>query len=104
MKSARTPLQRYNNPRRAVWPAADVVVGNPPFIGASTMRAALGDGYVDALRSAWGDVPESADFVMFWWHHAADLVAQGENFALWFHHHQQLAPNLQPPHRASRAG
>nr|QLG20462.1 hypothetical protein [uncultured bacterium] len=77
-EAARTPLQRYNNPRRAEWPAADVVVGNPPFIGASTMRAALGDGYVDALRGAWGDVPESADFVMFWWHHAANLVAQGE--------------------------
>ncbi|MBI5908027.1 MAG: class I SAM-dependent DNA methyltransferase [Burkholderiales bacterium] len=77
-ESARVPLQRYTNPRRAEWPAADVVIGNPPFIGASTMRAALGDGYVDALRSVWQDVPESADFVMFWWHHAADLVAQGQ--------------------------
>ncbi len=41
------------------------------------MRATLGDGYVEALRGAWNDVPESADFVMFWWHHAAQLVAQG---------------------------
>ena len=24
------------------------------------------------------EVPESAHFVMFWWHHAAQLVAQGE--------------------------
>ena len=77
-EAARTPLQRYNRPRRAAWPAADVVVGNPPFIGNKRMRLALGDGYVDALRGAWGDVPESADFVMFWWHHAANLVAQGE--------------------------
>ncbi|MFZ2629067.1 MAG: DNA methyltransferase [Rugosibacter sp.] len=77
-EAARTPLQRYNNPRRAAWPTADVVVGNPPFIGKGNIRAALGDGYVDALRSVWGDVPESADFVMFWWHHAAQLVAQGE--------------------------
>jgi len=61
----------------AVWPKADVVVGNPPFIGASNMRAALGDGYVEALRGAWQQVPDSADFVMFWWHHAAQLVAQG---------------------------
>jgi SAM-dependent methyltransferase len=89
-ETARLPLERYKNPRPAEWPAADVVVGNPPFIGASTMRAALGDGYVDALRGAWGPspspsgrgqgeggVPESADFVMFWWHHAAQLVAQG---------------------------
>lgn len=76
-ESARVPLERYKSPRQAEWPEADVVVGNPPFIGASTMRAALGDGYVDALRGAWPAVPESADFVMFWWHHAAQLVAQG---------------------------
>jgi hypothetical protein len=89
-ETARVPLERYRNPRQAEWPVADVVVGNPPFIGASTMRAALGDGYVAALRGAWGSspspsgrgqgeggVPESADFVMFWWHHAAQLVAQG---------------------------
>ncbi len=62
----------------ATWPDADVVVGNPPFIGASNMRAALGDEYVESLRAAWLDVPDSADFVMFWWHHAAQLVAQGK--------------------------
>jgi hypothetical protein len=77
-EAARVPLERYKNPRQAEWPAADVVVGNPPFIGAATMRAALGDGYVDSLRGAWQAVPESADFVMFWWHHAAQLVAQGK--------------------------
>ena len=76
--SARVALQRYVQPRCAEWPAADVVVGNPPFIGAAGMRAALGDGYVEALRGAWKDVPESADFVMYWWHHAAQLVAQGK--------------------------
>ncbi|MDP2196876.1 MAG: class I SAM-dependent DNA methyltransferase, partial [Rhodocyclaceae bacterium] len=77
-EAARVPLERYKNPRRADWPAADVVVGNPPFIGKLKIRAALGDGYVDALRGSWKDVPESADFVMFWWHHAAQLVAQGK--------------------------
>ncbi|HOF32350.1 MAG TPA: hypothetical protein PK441_15970, partial [Burkholderiaceae bacterium] len=64
-------------PRPAEWPAADFIVGNPPFIGASAMRAALGDGYVEALRKIWTDVPESADFVMYWWHHAACLVRAG---------------------------
>jgi hypothetical protein len=77
-ETARVPLERYRNPRRAEWPAADVVVGNPPFIGDKRLRTALGDGYVDALRNTWQDVPESADFVMFWWHHAAQLVAQGQ--------------------------
>ena len=76
-EAAQVPQWRYVGARQAVWPQADFIVGNPPFIGASTMRAALGDGYVQALRSAWPEVPESADFVMFWWHHAAAQVAAG---------------------------
>ncbi len=75
--SARVPLERYVNPRKAAWPEADFVVGNPPFIGNKRMRTALGDGYVEALRGAWPDVTESADFVMYWWHHAAVLTQRG---------------------------
>jgi hypothetical protein len=75
--SARVSLERYINPRKAAWPAADFVVGNPPFIGNKRMRIALGDGYVEALRGAWNDVPDSADFVMYWWHHAAQLTRRG---------------------------
>ena len=71
-------ILRYLNPRMAIWPDADFVVGNPPFIGASAMRRALGDGYVDALRKAWKDVPDSADFVMFWWQQAAELTRKGK--------------------------
>ncbi|WP_395118931.1 class I SAM-dependent DNA methyltransferase [Rhodanobacter sp. FW102-FHT14D06] len=75
--SKRVPLERYVNPRKAAWPEADFVVGNPPFIGNKRMRAALGDGYVEALRGAWPDMPDSADFVMYWWHHAAVLTQRG---------------------------
>ena len=77
-ESAQEVVLRYLNPRQAQWPAADFIVGNPPFIGASTMRQALGDGYVEALRSVWKGVPDSADFVMFWWHHAAALTRSGK--------------------------
>ncbi len=78
-ESARTVLFDYLNPRRAEWPQADYIVGNPPFIGASRMRDALGDGYTEALRKAWkGDVPESADLVMFWWAKAAAETAAGK--------------------------
>nr|MBK7067399.1 hypothetical protein [Deltaproteobacteria bacterium] len=45
--------------RRAEWPQADYVVGNPPFIGNHKMRVELGDGYVEALRSTYAEVPES---------------------------------------------
>ncbi len=67
-------LTRYVNARPAVWPSADFVVGNPPFIGGWKIRQARGDGYVDALRQAYPDVPEKADYVMFWWECAARLI------------------------------
>jgi hypothetical protein len=41
------------------------------------MRQALGDGYVEALRAAHPDVPETVDLVMYWWHEAAERVREG---------------------------
>ena len=77
-EAAQVPQWRYVNPRAAQWPEVDFIVGNPPFIGDKRLRAALGDGYVDALRSTWGDVPDSAEFVLYWWHKAAEAVRAGE--------------------------
>ncbi|MEI7908852.1 MAG: DNA methyltransferase, partial [Verrucomicrobiota bacterium] len=78
-ESARRALFDYTNPRRAEWPQADYITGNPPFIGTKRMIDALGVGYAEALRKAWkGSVPESADFVMFWWQKAAELVRDGK--------------------------
>ncbi len=68
---ARTQVWDYTKPRAAKWPEADFIIGNPPFIGASRMRDALGDGYTEAIRAAYPRVPDSADFVMFWWEKAA---------------------------------
>ncbi len=76
-EGAQVAVLRYLNPRKAEWPPADYIIGNPPFIGAAPMRAALGDGYVEALRNTWKDVPESSDFVMYWWHKAAEVVRAG---------------------------
>ena len=77
-ESARVPLLRYVNPKEAEWPEADYVVGNPPFIGNKQMRGSLGVGYVDALRFVWREVPDTADYVMYWWNKAADLSQQGK--------------------------
>src|SRR5690606_23410543 len=63
--------------RPAPWPEADFIVGNPPFVGASRMREALGDAYTEALRKAYPGVPESADLVMYWWDRAASAVRDG---------------------------
>ena len=76
-EAARVPAYRYVNPRPAAWPEADFIVGNPPFIGTARMREALGDGYVEAIRRVYPHVPDSADYVMFWWDKAAELVRAG---------------------------
>jgi len=73
-ESRRVPLLTYPNARQAVWPKADYIVGNPPFIGTTWMRENLGDGYTETLRSAYPGVPESADFVMYWWDKAARSI------------------------------
>jgi len=73
---ARVAVLDYLKPAPAKWPEADFIVGNPPFIGASRMRDALGDGYAEALWRAYPKMPQSADFVMFWWEKAA-LAARG---------------------------
>ena len=76
-ETALVPQWRYLNPRAAEWPAAEFIVGNPPFIGSKRMRAALGDGYVDAIQAAWPAIPEATDFVLRWWHAAAVLTKVG---------------------------
>jgi hypothetical protein len=38
--------------RAAEWPKADVIVGNPPFLGGKRMRGVLGDEYAERLFAA----------------------------------------------------
>lgn len=64
------------NPRRPVWPEADFIVGNPPFIGGKDIRDRLGSDYAETLWKANPRVPKSADFVMHWWDRAADILTR----------------------------
>ena len=61
------------------WPEADVVIGNPPFLGYSLQREILGDDYTDAVRRVYkGAVPAFADLVCYWFHKAGRLVADNK--------------------------
>jgi hypothetical protein len=64
------------NPRRPDWPDADYIVGNPPFIGGKDLRGRLGDAYAAALWRAHPKMGRSADFVMYWWDRAAELLTR----------------------------
>lgn len=60
------------------WPEADVVVGNPPFLGDKKMRTELGDSYVDVLRGLYDRrVPGGADLVTYWFEKARTLIEFG---------------------------
>lgn len=67
-------LKRYADPQPADWPEAEFIVGNPPFIGGKYLRQELGDGYAEALWSAYPAIPGGADYVTYWWNKAAELV------------------------------
>ncbi|MEF2070649.1 class I SAM-dependent DNA methyltransferase [Consotaella aegiceratis] len=69
-------VETYPNPRRPVWPEAEFIVGNPPFIGGKDIRSRLGSLYAEALWAAHKQMNESADFVMYWWDRAAELLTR----------------------------
>jgi hypothetical protein len=77
-EAARRQVYEYTEVKQAKWPETDFVVGNPPFIGGKDIRSELGDGYVEALRKVCNEVPESADFVMYWWQQTAELARAGK--------------------------
>jgi SAM-dependent methyltransferase len=66
--------ETYPNARKPVWPEAEFIVGNPPFIGGKDIRAELGDHYAEALWNVHRDINDSADFVMYWWDRAASIL------------------------------
>ncbi|MEK7457224.1 MAG: DNA methyltransferase [Pseudomonadota bacterium] len=60
---------------RAEWPKADVVIGNPPFLGDKKMIRELGEDYVNRLRSAFaGKVPGGANLVCYWFEQTKALI------------------------------
>ena len=63
----------------AKWPDADVVIGNPPFLGGKLLRTLLGDEYVASLFNTYrGRVPAEADLVTYWFAKAWGLISEGD--------------------------
>jgi len=64
---------------QAAWPAADVIVGNPPFLGGKRLRTVLGDAYCARLFAAYaGQVPAEADLVCYWVARAQQAITADE--------------------------
>ncbi len=61
------------------WPTADVVIGNPPFLGAWRLIAHLGEDYVSRMSTVYaGRVSGVADLVCYWFEKAGRQIASGK--------------------------
>lgn len=78
----------------ALWPPAEFIVGNPPFLGGKKLRSGLGDETVETLFKVFdGKVPREADLVTYWFEKARHQIATG----------RRAAPGSSPPIRSAAA-
>ena len=71
-------LSDPDNPTEPEWPAAEFIVGNPPFLGHFPFRESLGDEYVDAVYALYGKrIPNSSDLCCYWFEKARAQIEAG---------------------------
>ena len=65
--------------REPDWPEADVVIGNPPFLGNRRMRRELGHSTAETLPRVYAEwVRGKPDLVCYWFAKAGRLAADGD--------------------------
>ena len=63
----------------ADWPSADVIVGNPPFLGGKSMKSSLGEDSTEAIRSVYvGRLAAFSDLVCYWFEKCRAMIATGK--------------------------
>ena len=71
-------LSDPENPVEPEWPAAEFIVGNPPFLGHVPFRETLGDDYVGAVYGLYGDrIPNFSDLCCYWFEKARAQIELG---------------------------
>ena len=69
-------LSDPDKPKPAVWPEADFIIGNPPFLGSKLFRqSGLSDEYVQAMFAAF-DLPNTSDLCCYWFELARQAIEQ----------------------------
>jgi hypothetical protein len=57
------------------WPKADVIIGNPPFLGTKRLKPERGLDYVKRLRKAYPEIPGMADYCIYWFRKTHDHLS-----------------------------
>ncbi len=60
------------------WPEFDVVIGNPPYQSKNKMKAEMDNAYIEEVRQKFPDVPGRADYCVFWYRKAHELMKNGQ--------------------------
>ncbi len=61
------------------WPDADVIIGNPPFLGGKRLITHLGENYVSQMFETYADrVPAEADLVCYWFEKTGQQIQSGK--------------------------
>lgn len=62
----------------AAWPNADVIVGNPPYLGAKLLKRRLGVETTERIRALYdGQLPGFTDLVCYWFENARAMIERG---------------------------
>ncbi len=72
----RRPILKDGCPIPICWPAADVIIGNPPFLDARRMTRWHGPEYVKALEATFDAITRRSDFCVYWFRKSHDHLPQ----------------------------
>jgi hypothetical protein len=82
------PLDNLDDHIRAVdalfepWPDFDACIGNPPYMGAKRLKQEHPPEYINRVRDAFPDVPGNADYCVYWFRKAHELMKPGARAGL----------------------
>ena len=98
----RDALVRFDEVRsewgEATWPKADVIVGNPPFLGGKSMKRTLGEDATKVIRQVYaGRITPFSDLVCYWFEKSREMIAAGEVRRSGFVSTKAIAKNVNLP-------
>ncbi len=64
------------------WVDFDACIGNPPYLGGSTIGKERGIAYLSEVREKYADVPGRADYCVYWFRKAHDKMRVGARAGL----------------------
>ena len=69
--------------KEAKWPDADIIIGNPPFLGGKMLISYLGENYIKRLFEIFSPaVPRESDLVCYWFQRPRKLYRRNKRSVL----------------------